>query len=101
MSTWPAFVVLVLVIFVALAPRQVLGPVVGLVGRYFGAGVAAVIAFGAAVWTLHDNPSEYARLVAYAELALGAICAAWWLYRVYRPLYRDQAPTSESPADDR
>jgi hypothetical protein len=41
------------------------------------------------------------RWLGFGELALGAACAAWWIYRQVFPRYRDQAPASEPVADDR
>ncbi len=100
MPSWSGYIVLVLVIFVAIAPRQVLGPVFGLVHRYVGVGVVALVSLGIGSWTLGAAASERAHWIGLGELGLGALCAAWWLYRLVVPAYRDQAPDS-AIADDR
>jgi hypothetical protein len=101
MHGWPGYVVLVLVILVAIAPGQVLGPVAALVVRHVGVGVVALVSLGLGAWTLGGAQSERAHWIGLAELALGAACAAWALYRLFVPAYRDQAPDSASLADDR
>ncbi len=100
MPTWLGYVIYVLVIFVAIAPRRALGPVAALLNRYVGVGVVALFSLGAGAWTLGSAQSEQVRWMALGELALGALCAAWWLYRLFKPAYRDQAPDS-AIADDR
>ena len=94
------YIVLVLVILVAIAPRQVLGPVFGLVHRYVGVGAVALVSLGVGSWTLGAAASERAHWIGLGELGLGALCAAWWLYRLAVPVYRDQVPDS-AIADDR
>ena len=101
MPSWLGYVVLVLVILVAIAPRQVLGPIAGLVRRYVGVGVVALVSLAVGSWTLGAAASERAHAIGLAELGLGGICAAWWLYRLFVPAYRDQAPDSAPIADDR
>ncbi len=101
MPTWLGYIVYFLVIFVAIAPRQALGPVAGLVARYVGVGVVAMVSLGVGAWTLGRAQSDREHWVGLAELALGAICAAWWLYRLFKPAYRDQTPDSALLADDR
>ena len=101
MPSWLGYVVLVLVILVAIAPRQALGPVAGLVRRYAGAGAVALISLGLGSWTLGVAASERAHWIGLGELGLGVLCAAWWLYRLFVPAYRDQAPDSAPLADDR
>ena len=101
MPSWLGYVVYFLIIFVAIAPKQALGPVFGMVSRYVGAGVVAIASFGAGSYTLGVAQTEHARWIGFGELALGASCAAWWIYRQFVPLYRDQAPASEPVADDR
>ena len=100
MPTWLGYLVLVLVIFVAIAPRQVLGPVFDLVHRYLGVGVVALASLGIGSWTLGAAASERARWIGLGELGLGGLCAAWWLYRLAVPAYRDQVPDS-AISDDR
>ena len=101
MPSWLGYVILVLVILVAIAPRQVLGPVAGLARRYVGAGVVALISLGLGSWTLGVAASERTHSIGLGELGLGALCAAWWLYRLFVPVYRDQAADSAPIADDR
>jgi hypothetical protein len=101
MPGWLGFVGLVLVIFVAMAPRQVLGPLFGVVGRYMGAGVVALLSLCVGGHTLGGAASERARWIGFGELALGAVCVAWWAYRQVVPVYRDQAPESGHGADER
>ncbi len=101
MPSWLGYVVLVLVILVAIAPRQVLGPVAGLARRYVGVGVVALISLGLGSWTLGVAASVRTHSIGLGELGLGALCAAWWLYRLAVPVYRDQAPDSALNADDR
>lgn len=98
MPSWLGYVALVLVILVAIAPRQVLGPVAGLARRYVGVGVVALISLGVGSYTLGVAPSGRAHSIGLGELGLGALCAVWWLYRLVVPAYRDQTPDS---ADDR
>ena len=100
MPSWSGYIVLVLVILVAIAPRQVLGPVLGLVHRHVGVGVVALVSLGVGSWTLGAAASERAHWIGLGELGLGALCAAWWLYRLAVPVYRDQVPDS-AIADDR
>jgi hypothetical protein len=99
MPSWLGYVVLVLVILVAIAPRQVLGPVAVLARRYVGVGAVALIALGAGSYTLGVAASEHAHSFGLGELGLGALCAAWWLYRLFVPAYRDQTPDSAFNAD--
>ena len=101
MSGWLGYVAFFIVVFVAIAPRRTLGPVLGTVARYLSAGVVALIALGAGSYTLGVAATEREHWTGYGELALGALCAAWWLYRLFVPAYRDQAPVSEPVADDR
>ena len=100
MPGWLGYVAYFLVVLVAIAPRQVLGPVLGAIVRRVGAGVVALASFVAAGWTLGVAQSENLRWLGFGELALGAACAAWWIYRQVFPRYRDQAPASEPVADD-
>ena len=101
MQGWLGYVVYFAIIFVAIAPRQALGPVFGAVARYVGPGVVALASFLAAGYTLGVATTERQHWIGLGELALGAICAAWWIYRQVFPRYRDQAPASEPVADDR
>ena len=101
MATWLGYGLYFLIILVAIAPAQVAAPVLSAVARYVGAGVVAVASFVAGGYMLGIAQSERARWMGFGELALGAICAAWWIYRQFVPLYRDQAPASEPIADDR
>lgn len=101
MPSWSGYVVLVLVILVAIAPRQVLGPVARLARRYGGVGVVALISLGVGSYTLGVAATERAHSIGLGELGLGALCAAWWFYRLFVPVYRDQAPDSVANADDR
>jgi hypothetical protein len=100
MSGWLGYVVFFLVVFVAIAPGQTLGPVAGLLSRYVTVGVVALVALAAGSYALGVATTEREHWAGYAQLALGAVCAAWWLYRLARPAYRDQAPVSEPAADD-
>jgi ethanolamine transporter EutH len=100
MSSWSGFVLAVLVIFVAIAPRQVLGPLFGVVGRHVGVGVVALLSLCIGGYTLGGAASDHAHWIGLGELALGAVCAAWWAYRQFVPVYRDQAPASDL-ADER
>ncbi len=97
MSAFYSFAVLVLVIFVAIAPRRVLGPVFGLAGRLLGAGVVALACLGAAIYIFSAPGGEALHAWGFAALALGIACAAWWIFRRFRPVYRDQA--AEPPSD--
>jgi hypothetical protein len=92
MPAWQSFVVLVLVVLVAIAPRRTLGPVAWWTRRVLGAGVIAVLAlsFGSYL-LLRGGLSDQAQWMAYAALGLGGACAAWWIYRRFVPAYRDQA----------
>jgi hypothetical protein len=101
MQGWLGYVVLVLVILVAIAPGQVLGPVAGLVHRHVGSGAVALVSLSLGAWTLGNARDDRPQWIGFAELALGAACAAWWLYRLFVPAYRDQAPDSAPLADDR
>ena len=101
MSGWLGYAVFFLAVFVAIAPKQTLGPVFGLVARYVTVGVVALVALAAGSYALGVAATERDHWTGYAELALGAVCAAWWLYRLFRPAYRDQAPVSEPIIDDR
>ena|ERR1700761_7742394 len=100
MPTWLGYVVYVLVIFVVIAPGKVLGPAAGLIHRYVGVGVVGLFSLAAGAYMLGVAQTERDRWVGLGELALGGLCAAWWLYRLFRPAYRDQAPDS-ALADDR
>jgi hypothetical protein len=95
MSSWSGFVLAVLVIFVAIAPRQVLGPLFGVVSRYVGVGVVALLSLCIGGYTLGGAASDHAHWLGIGELALGAACAAWWAYRQVVPVYREQAPDSD------
>jgi len=97
MSALYSFAVLVLVIFVAIAPRRVLGPVFGLVRRVLGAGVIALACLGTAIYIFSNAASAPYRPYGVAALGLGAVFAAWWIYRRFNPVYRDQAA---EPASD-
>jgi hypothetical protein len=88
------------VILVAIAPRQALGPLFGLVHRYVGVGVVGLASLGIGSYTLGVATTEQAHWIGLGELGLGALCAAWSLYRLVVPVYRDQAPDS-AVADDR
>ena len=101
MPTWLGYVVFFLVVFVAIAPRQTLGPVLGAVARYVTVGVVALVCLGAGSYTLGVATTPGDHWAGCGELALGALCAAWWLYRLFKPAYRDQAPDSAPLADDR
>ena len=101
MQGWLGYVIYFAIIFVAIAPRQALGPVFGAFARYVGPGVVALASFLAAGYTLGVADSERLRWLGIGELALGAVCAAWWIYRQIFPRYRDQAPASEPVPDDR
>ena len=101
MSNWSAYVVSVLVIFVLIAPSRVLGPLFGAVGRYVGVGFVALASLGVGSYILGVAESEHARWIGFGELGLGGLCAAWWLYRLFVPAYRDQVPDSTPMADDR
>ena len=100
MPSWLGYVAYVLVILVAIAPRQVLGPVFGIVRRYVGVGVVALLSIGFGSWTLGAASSDREHWIGLGELGLGAPCAAWWLYRLVVPAYRDQAPDSAPIAGD-
>ena len=97
MSAWSSFAVLVLVIFVVIAPRRVLGPVFGALGRVLGAGVVALASLGAAIYIFSDPSAAPYHPAGFAALAVGAVCAAWWIYRRFAPVYRDQA--ADRPSD--
>ena len=101
MPSWSGYVILVLLILVAIAPRQVLGPLFGLVHRFVGVGVVALVSLGIGSWTLGVAASERSHWIGLGELGLGALCAAWGLYRLFVPAYRDQAPDSAGAAEDR
>ena len=101
MPGWSGYVAYFLIIFVAIAPKQALGPVFGAVHRYVGPGVVAIVSLALGSYTLGVADAERARWAVFGELGLGAICAAWWIYRQFVPRYRDQAPDSETVADDR
>jgi len=101
MQGWLRDVVLVLVILVAIAPGQVLGPVAALARRHVGSGAVALLSLSVGAWTLGAARDDRSQWIGLAEMALGAACAAWWLYRLFVPAYRDQAPDSASLADDR
>jgi hypothetical protein len=98
MPAWSTFLVMVLVVFVAIAPRRVLGPVIKLVGRRVGAGIVALASLGCAIYLFSDPASTPYRNAAYAALAVGGVCAAWWIYRRFVPRYRDQAAAA-APSD--
>ncbi len=101
MPNWAGYIVGVLVILVLIAPRRTLGPVLGAVGRYTSIGVVALISLTAGSYALGVAATERERLIGLGALGLGALCAAWWLYRLFVPAYRDQAPDSTPVADDR
>ena len=101
MPGWLGYGLYFLIIFVALAPSRVLGPVFGAIARVAGPAVVGLLSLGAAVYVLRDDPSDRQRLIGYGELALAAVCAAWWVYRRFVPVYRDQAPESAPMPDDR
>ena len=101
MSGWLGYVVFFVVVFVAVAPRQTLGPVLGAVARYVTIGVVGLACLAAGSYTLGVAATARDHWTGCGELALGALCAAWWLYRLFKPAYRDQAPDSAPLADDR
>ncbi len=101
MPGWLVYGAYLLVILVAIAPREVLGPVFGVVARHVGVGVVALVSLCVGSYTLGAAQSERAHWTGLGELALGALCAAWWLYRLFVPVYRDQTPDSAPLADDR
>ncbi len=101
MPTWLVYVAFFLAVFVAVAPRQTLGPVLGAIARYVTIGVVALACLAAGSYTLGVAETPRDHWAGYGELGLGALCAAWWLYRLFKPAYRDQAPDSASLADDR
>ena len=101
MPTWLGYVVYFVVIFVAIAPGKVFGPLAGLIHRYVGVGVVGLFSLGAGAYMLGIAQTEREQWAGLGELALGAACAAWWIYRLFKPAYRDQAPDSASLADDR
>lgn len=92
MPAWSTYIVMVLVIFVAIAPRRLLGPVIHVVGRRVGAGVVALACLGAAIYVFSAPAAAPWRNIGFAALAVGSACAAWWIYRRFVPAYRDQAP---------
>ena len=100
MSAWSSFAVLVLVVFVAIAPRRVLGPVIGWLGRLLGVGVVALACLGAAIYVFSDPAAAPYHPFGFAALGVGAVCAAWWIYRRFVPVYRDQAPDHPSDLAD-
>jgi hypothetical protein len=100
MSTLYGFALLVLVVFVAIAPRRVLGPVFGLLGRVLGTGVVALVCLGAAIYIFSNEASAPYRPHGFAALGVGVVCAAWWIYRRFRPVYREQAPDPVSDLAD-
>ena len=100
MSGWLGYAVFFLAIFVAIAPRQTLGPVFGAIGRYETAGVVAIACLAAGSWSLGVAATEREHWAGYGELALGGVCAAWWIYRLFNPRYREQAPASEPVSGD-
>ena len=97
MSAWSSFAILVLVIFVAIAPRRVLGPVFGLAGRLVGVGVVALACLGTAIYIFSAPAAAPYHDYGLAALGLGSACAAWWIYRRFVPVYRDQV--SDHPSD--
>jgi hypothetical protein len=99
MPAWSPFLVVVLVVFVMLAPRRVLGPVIRLVGRRVGAGVAAMVLLGCAIYLFSAPDAQPYRIEAFAVLAVGGVCATWWIYRRIVPAWRDPA-TAPSDIDD-
>ena len=101
MPGWLGYVLYFLIILVAIAPKQALGPVFGAVNRYVGPGVVAIASLAVGSYALGVADSERSRWIGFGELGLGAICAMWWIYRQFVPRYRDQAPASEPVADDR
>ena len=101
MPNWAGYIVGVLVILVLIAPKQTLGPVFGAVGRYASVGVVALASLAGGGWLLGAAVTGRDRLIGFGVLGLGALCAAWWGYRLFVPVYRDQAPGSEPAVDDR
>ena len=101
MSSWLDYVAFFLLIFVAIAPSTVFGPLATLVARYVGPGFVALAALSWGSWLLGVARSGQSRWIGLGMLALGALCAAWWIYRLFVPRYRDQAPASEPVVDDR
>lgn len=101
MPTWLSYVLYFAVIFVALAPRRILGPVVGLAARFVGVRVVALVSLGAGCYLLSGQPSPRDQWIGLAELALAAACVAFWIYRLFVPAFRDQTPEDEQVADDR
>jgi len=90
MSALYSFAVLVLVIFVAIAPRRVLGPVFGLVRRVLGAGVIALACLGTAIYIFSNAASAPYRPYGVAALGLGA-----------QRLLRPASPAEHSLKDSR
>ena len=92
MSGWSGFVVLVLVVLVAIAPGQTLGPAVRWIQRLVGAGVVAVVALSLGSYLmLRGGLGDQEHWLALASLGLGGVCALWWIYRRFVPVYREQA----------
>lgn len=99
MSGWLGFVVLVVVVLVAIAPRQTLGPTFWWVKRLASAGLVAVVALSVGSYLMiRGGLSEQDRWIALVSLALGGACALWWIYRRFVPVYRDQAPEPDDLA---
>ena len=101
MPNWVGYVVGVLVILVLIAPKQTLGPVFGAVGRYTSVGVVALFSLGTGSYALGVAVTGRDRLIGFGGLGLGGLCAAWWLYRLFVPAYRDQVSDSAPMVDDR
>ena len=101
MAGWPGYVIGVVVILVLIAPKQTLVPVVGIAWRYATTGLVALACLAGGAWQLGVAVTERDHLIGDGALALGGLCAAWWLYRLFVPVYRDQAPDSSASTDDR
>ena len=99
MSGGVGFVVLVLVVLVAIAPGQTLGPTFGWVKRLVGSGLVAVVALSLGSYLmLRGNLTPQEQSLALVSLGLGAACALWWIYRRFVPRYREQAREPEDMA---
>ena len=73
MPAWSTFLVMVLVVFVAIAPRRVLGPVIRVVGRRVGAGVVALACLGAAIWPVQRSGLHALPRRRLGTLAVGGV----------------------------
>ena len=100
MPSWAVYILCVPMILLWIAPGLVLGPLLRLVHRYVGAGVVGLASLGIGSYTLGVAATEQAHWIGVGELGVGALCAAWSLYRLVVPAYRDQAPDS-AVVDDR